>query len=302
MKFSSRAVAVLLAMIGAAMALAEDLEIFNAQTAPEAGWGWSEARIRKRGDKLIVTEINKTGVVGSVYFDQRFPLLSAGRVVLDVEAVPSGVYTLQVLSFLGSSPLLSDEPVKNSNRPGRFDISVSDLKLPTEAQSILFKLWLGQSEGANMILNNLRYYIPLPPEDVIFDDHFADSAKWSATDSILRPFSSGYEMTLSEGKPYGNILLNHDFASDGHSWLLVHIPKVERGTITVQLVAFDSNGDYSQSIDAIVAVGAGWHGVRTDSIEWPPKVGKFQVKIWLGGDSNCSAEFARLLLIAADSL
>lgn len=276
---------------------AEEIELFNAQTAPEEAWSWSDARIRKQDNRLVVTEINKQGMVGNVFPENRFPYHPGGVVALDVESVPSGSYTFQVMAFAGATPIFTVEPVKDSTQAGPFEIPLAKLNLPPETQSILFKLWVGNAEGASAVLKNLRYTVPVAPDVVLLDERFASPTDWTASDCVLASATQGVRMSLSEGKSFGNILLNQTLGWDDNAWLLVHAPEVSAGTITLQLAAFNGMGEYLESVDAIHAVGAGWHGIRLGQVAWPQGTLKFQVKLWLGGASESSAVFDRLLLM-----
>ncbi|HMP74988.1 MAG TPA: hypothetical protein PKE12_01710 [Kiritimatiellia bacterium] len=289
--------ALFLWITAANLASAGELELFNARTAPEEGWSWSDARIRKHGNHLQIVEINKQGDVGNVFVEQRFPYHPRGEITLHTREMAQGVHTFQVMGFAGDTPLRAVEPVKDASRAGSHVLRMRDLRLPPETQSVLFKIWVGGAEGAALELEEFRYVLPVDADDILVEERFGPETEWIADDVVGQVDAAGLRLTLAAERSFGSVLINRLMARHDASWLLLHLSAVEAGTITVQFAAFDGSGDYLDSIDAIPAVVGGWHGVRLGDIAWPAGTAHFRVKVWLGGSASANAVLARLLVL-----
>jgi hypothetical protein len=280
-------------------ASAEELELFNALVMPAESWNWADAKIQKKENGLLVTEINKAGDYGSVFVDERFPFHPAAKIKLRVDEVLSGDYTMQVLSFVGNTHIQTLDSVKSSRQTGVQEFEMSGLKLPPESQAVLFKLWVGGAEGASTKLGNLTYSLPVAPDAIVKDDAFASSNEWEAVDVVLNYLPQrGVEVKLAEGKSYGSILYRPLLTRSDDAYLFVHVPGATSGSVTMQVVVLDSAGAYIQSIDVLPAFGAGWRSVRLGQIEWPEGATHFRVKLWVGGTAATEVSFNRLLLLS----
>ncbi len=275
----------------------ESIELFNARTAPEEAWGWSDARIRDKGDRLVVTEINKRGSLGNVFPEHRFPYHPRAEIHLDCREAPIGAYSFQVMAFAGDTLIGAAEPIKDAASGGRHRFGMAGLALPPETQAVLFKIWVSGAEGASVVLDQLRYTLPVAPADILFDESFDDAGPWTAEHAEIARDGTGVRMTLRDGRAFGNFLIEPLLARRDGAWLLVHTPEVRGGTLTIQLAAFDAGGEYIGSVDALPAVGGGWHGIRLGLVNWPDGAEQFRVKIWLSGAPAASARVDRLLLL-----
>ena len=287
-------------LLGLAISLessAETLELFNARTAPEEAWSWSDARARKRGDRVIITEINKQGSLGNVFPERRFPYHPGAELQFECRDMTGGAYSLQVMAFAGDTPIGTLDLIKESATGGRHIFRLAERGLDPKTQSILFMVGVGGVVGATVELDELRYMIEFPAENIAFDERFVAPGRWTPEHASLAQGSSGLVLSLQTGHAYGNLLLDSLLARDDASWLLLHAPTVSAGTLTIQVVAFDDQGQYLSSVDAVPAVSAGWHGVRLGQLDWPAGATQFKVKFWLGGSPGANATIARVLLL-----
>ena len=276
---------------------AEILELFNARIAPEEAWSWSDARARKRGEQVVITEINKQGNLGNVYPERRFPYHPEAELLVECRDMPKGAYSVQVMGFAGDVPIETIDLIKESAKGGRHIFRLAERGLNPKTQSVLFKVWVGGVEGATVELDELRYTLALPANDIVFDEQFAAPGRWIPEHASIAQGSPGLTLSLQAGHAYGNLLLDALLARDDSSWLLIHAPAVSAGTLTIQVVAFDGQGDYLASVDAIPAVSSGWHGVRLGQLDWPAGAAQFRVKLWLGGSPGARVTIARVLLL-----
>lgn len=289
-------------VVSGAAAWATPLELFNAQNLAEADWSWSDARVRKQQATWVITEIHKQDTAGNVFVERRFPVHPDGEIAINVQAVPRGALTFQVLAFAGETPIYTAEPLKNVTRPGRHVLNIRDLGLPSQTQSLLFKLWVSEAEGASAVLDELRYYIPLFPDLLVLDETVGASSAWVATDAQWAVSGSGGHLTLAADKSYGSALFDRWLNRADDQWLLLHAPIVKAGTLTLQLVAFDEAGAYLESVDVVAAFGRGWHGIPLSQVAWPEGAAQFKVKLWLGGTPDAEAVVERVLLLKAAPL
>lgn len=289
---------VLLCIITAAMATqAAELELFNARSIEEDQWTWSDARMEKNDYGLLVTEINKTGDYGNVFVDRRLPYHPAGRVDLDVAQIMSGAFTLQALAFVGDTHIHTAELIKGSTRTGPQSFALDRFEFPPETQSVLFKLWAVETEGASLLLNDLRYVLPIEETGILRDEQVDRAEHWEGSDLIVTPVTTGVRATLVEGKAYGNLLFGPMFPRAETSTLLLNVPEMSYGVLTLQLAAFNSSGEFIEAFDVIKRFGAGWHGIPLDRLAWPDTAAQFRIKLWLEGTAGAEAIIDRVLLL-----
>lgn len=284
-------------MAAGSMAWGEELVLFDAQRAPEEAWSWSDAKIQRRSDQLIVSEINKAGDYGNVFVDTHYPYHPDAVLSVDVRSVLNGSYTIQVLAFQGETHIHTVDPIKNSVSTGSRALPMRDLKLPPETQSVRFKVWVAGAEGAAIALGNLRYSRTIEAEQIVLDEPLKTLTYWEADGTIPELVDGGVRVTLEEGAGFGSLLYEPMRTRRDGGQLMIHAPRVHYGTITIQLVCFDRDHLYLESVDAIRAVGAGWHGVSLGGVKWPDRTAYYKVKIWLGGEPGAEAVIGRLLEI-----
>jgi hypothetical protein len=283
--------------VRAAAAPVEEITFFQASAAGPDAWSWAGARVIDSGGKLLISEQNKDGDYGDAFVADAFAYYPSGRLVLDVDSVREGVYTLQILCFKGKEMFHSVDAIKGSRKPGRHPIELSTLSLPPETGSVMFKIWVAESEGAAVRLNDLVYTVPIIPEKVGFDARFTDPAKWAGDQARLTRSGTIGRLELTGTATFGSILNTARRPNNPDDRILLQVQPVAGSTVTLQLVAFDAEGMHLGSVDAIKDVGAGWHGARLGSLAWPDGATQFEFKIWLGGKAGATADLMRLLIL-----
>lgn len=273
---------------------AEELILFSGADGGADAWVWGAARVRQTGEGLLISEKNPEAEYGDAFVADRFPFAARGRVELDVVAV-TGTYTLQALAFQGDAYMASVDVVQNSSDMGLKSVGFDQFEFPAATDHVMFKMWVGGQEGAHTTIRDLRYVFPVEGR-ILLDKRFdamtgaePDHARWS-------PGPEGGVVTLSGEQDYGSVLLT-DFVQKPSQGSLMMDAIVSNGTITAQLVIFDSNRDYIDSMDAIARAGSGISMARLDTFAWPAEAAYFQLKLWLGGMPDCSARIRRIVVV-----
>ena len=283
-------------ILSAGRAAGEDLTLFKASSAGPDVWAWGDAKLKQEKNGFSIQENGKQGPVGDVYVLDRFSYLPQGVIELDVGRVAAGTYTLQVLAFKENANIGTVDVVKECKVAGKQQFPLGSIKLPAETETISFKIWVGGVKNASILLNDLQYTASIPQEKITYDKKITSSTTEIVTDKTSwMPSESGGTIALKSNDPSGIIgsaLLPDMLKNPKEGTLLLDVPSVRNGNITVQLVAFDDKAAYLNSVDVIKKVGAGWHAVRLDQVQWPEGTDSFKVKIWLGGDAGAVATAA----------
>lgn len=293
-----------LLLVGAERAHGEDLTLFSAATAGADAWGWGDAKIKKElGGGFSIRENNLKTTVGDVYVLERFAYLPDGVVELNVDKVLAGNYTVQVLAFKGEANIGSADLVTQAKTGGKLQFVLNTVKLPAETSMIGFKIWVGGAKGAAIVLNDLKYTLSIPTEKIAYDKPITSNSTDMMTDKTSwAPGDNGGKISLKSNDPadlIGSAVLPDVMKNPKDGTLLLHVPAVENGNITIQLVAFDDKAAYLNSVEVINKVGAGWHAVRLNQVQWPEGTDSFKVKIWIGGvaGSIATATVQRVMVV-----
>jgi hypothetical protein len=289
--------------LGAGTARAEDLTLFQASTAGADAWGWGDAKLKAGSDGLSIQEAGKSKSVGDVYVLERFAFLPEGIVELDVNRVVSGSFTLQLLAFKGDANIGSQDLVTESKTGGKLQFPLSAVKLPAETERITFKIWVGGAKGATTVLNDLKYTASIPADKIVFDKPITsnsteietDKTSWTASDT-------GGTLAIKSNDPselIGSAVVPDVMKTTKEGTLLLDVPSVKNGTISIQLAAFDDKGAYLNSVEVLNKVGAGWHAVNLGKVQWPEGTDSFKVKIWIGGQTGsiATAVLKRMMVV-----
>jgi hypothetical protein len=277
-------------LLAAGASFGEELTLFQASTAGTDAWGWGDAKMKKSKDGLAIQEAGKANPVGDVYVLERFARMPDGIIEFDVNSIQSGSYTFQVLAFKGDANIGAADLVKESKTGGKQLFAVKDLKLPEGTERLTFKIWVGGVRGATTVLNDLKYSVDIPAERIVFDKKITsdttevvtDKTSWTASDN-------GGTLALKSNDPseqIGSAVLPDLMKNPKEGTLLLHVPSVKHGNITIQLVAFDDKGAYLDSVEVANKVGSGWHAAALDQVKWPEGTAAYRVKIWLGGEAG----------------
>ena len=274
---------------------AEDLVLFSAAQAGADIWIWGKARVKASGGALLVTERNPEADYGDAHLADRFPYFAGGRVELDV-AETTGRYTLQALAFRGEDYLESIDLARDTDVTGVQSFNLAQQTFPAETDHLMFKLWVGGGEAAQATVNDLRYVLPIAEGSLLLDKRFDTATGAEPDHARWVPGPDGGTMTLSGDQEYGSVLLP-DVIRKPRQGLILMDAVVSNGTVTAQLVMFDSNRDYIESKDAIERAGSGFSTARLDTMVWPANAAHFQLKLWLAGNPDCSARIRRIVVV-----
>lgn len=290
-------------LAGAGIALAEDLVLFKASSAGPDAWGWGEAKLKKDKDGFAIQENGKQNSVGDVYVLERFAYLPEGVVELDINRVSAGSATLQLLAFKGDAHIGTADLAKEIKVGGKQQFPLKGVQLPPETEMITFKIWIGGARGAAMVLNDLTYSASIPADKIAADKKITSDTTGIVTDKTSwMPSDKGGTialLTTDASGLIGSAVLPDVFKNPKEGMLLLDVPSVRNGNISVQLVAFDEKSAYLNSVEVINKVGAGWYAVPLWKVQWPEGTDSFKVKIWLGGTSESigTATVRRVMVI-----
>ncbi|MBN1270627.1 MAG: hypothetical protein JXB04_13645 [Kiritimatiellae bacterium] len=277
-------------------AFAGSIDIFRASVAGADAWQWGGARIQEKRGAFVITEHNKQADYGDVFVADRLPLFQDASVELDVREVSGGSYSLQVLGFKDDLHLASADVIKNSAETGGQIVSMKSIGFVDEIETVVFKIWVA-GEGASVVIGDLVYVLPLDDEKVISDERFTKVDGWEADGALLSAAREGGILTLAPGRTYGSILLPDRRDKDTGLTLLLDLPKITDGRVTVQLVQFDELGDYLESADILKDVGPGFHSIPLEEVKWHPQAEQYMIKFWLSGTVAAEAVLRRLVLM-----
>src|ERR1041385_6490092 len=137
-----------------AEANAEEVRLFQASKAGEEAWVWGGARVKRKGDKLVVTLHDKEKGAGDTYVATRFPYLPNGKIELAVSEVLHGDYTLQVLGFRNNAHVDTAEVVAHSTVPAKKSFLLKDAGLTKAVDEIVLKVWVGGANDAAFVIED----------------------------------------------------------------------------------------------------------------------------------------------------
>jgi hypothetical protein len=264
--------------------VAGDLLLFKASEAGPDAWAWSQGRIKLRDGVFVAKEYNPSEEWGDVFVADRFPFFPAGEVELDIAAVPVGAYTLQVLGFKGSTHDDTVALTEDSTITGVQRFRLADAGLDPAVTHVLFKLWLTGAEGATTHLRDLTYRVPDASEHIGQTIDFRTVGAWEAEDGLVMDTGmEGATLTVAASSSFGSILYDDPIERKDSQYLVIELGSLEKGELTVQCIAFDADGRYIASVDAIKTTTAGYHAMPIGGMDWPEGTKSYALKIWLSG-------------------
>lgn len=280
-----------------AAAPAEEIVFFDAETAGELAWSWGSARLQREGTRMIVKETNKTSGYGDVYPSSQFPYVPDAEVKLGIGRVRSGSYTFQILCFRGQL-LRTVDVIKDSKESGDRTFRLGNLEVPPETQSVMFKLWVANEEGASLILRSLKYSLDVDKDKVLADITFKETSPWKRTDVVALPVTGGMRVTPVFGKAVGNMGLERGFPATNSGAVILYVPQAARSVASLQLDILNASNQFMQAINVFDNVGSGWHGSPLSILPWPEGAAAYKVKLWVSGQEGAYVDFGRLLVLA----
>lgn len=296
---SNRFVVAGLMMVGAMLAQAsgEEVQLFQASKAGEEAWVWGSARAKLKGGKFVVSLHDKEAGAGNAYVATRFPYFPDGKVELTVSGVSAGDYTLQVLGFRNNAHIDTAEVIAHATAPAKKSFLLKDAGLTNGVDEILLKVWVGGAKDAATTIEELTYSLSLEGHDVLLDERFQNMDSWENESLVLRVTGERAVLSLKPDTTFGSILFRKQFAKQDGLKLLWNIARIDNGDATLQIVGFDKDGKYVNSMDGVKNVRGGWHAVSFPIPGWPPEVESFQIKLWVGGQPTAAAKFGRMLVV-----
>lgn len=290
------AIGMLLAL-AAVSAVAEEIVFFDAAAQGDAVWSWGSARIKQDESKrLVIRETNPKGGYGDVYPSDQFPYVPEAKLDLDIARIFAGTYTLQILCFRG--PLLKTiDVIKDSSEVRSRTIRMSDIGVPPETQSVMFKLWVANAKGASMVLKNLRYTLEVPGGRKLADFDFKTLAQWETNNLAAVTSDKGAILMLGTNATTGCVWWMRAFPVAKNGAIILHVPQVSRSVASLQVDTFDAGGAFIKAVNVFENVGTGWHGSPLSVLEWPESAAHYQVKLWVSGVDGSFAAFDRLLVL-----
>ncbi len=287
-------------LLAAAVSNAEEIVVFDAFNAGDEVWHWGGAKAKTADGVITISEMNPDGNYGDAFPDVKIPLLPRLAIDTYIQSVDTGAYTIQLMAFKGDQFLSSMDVVTGSTEPGPHVIDPSTVQLPPDADSVRIKFWAVHAEGATFTLSRLRASASLPADSIRIDDMLKpssglelDKTEWAESD--------GEEvLKLSDGATFGSILRPDSFPLHDNTVILFHAPSILGGVMTLQLVLFDTNGLYLDSIDAVKHEGAGWHSTRPANLALPDRAAAAAVKIWIAGGPDVRLKPGRLIVADLD--
>lgn len=252
-------------------------------------WAWGKAKASMANDVLMIREANPEGDAGSVHTADRLPYNKDGIVELEIAAVPSGYYTLQIMAFNKKTFLGEMELVKNSTEIGKQTIDLSKFKVPEGTDEIGFKIWVAGSKKAVTYLKELAYW-----EKTNDDDRESlltaklDKEQWGIDKVDQEVTKAGLKTTLAQGQNFGATHCKTQAKHDTASEIIIELGSTVQGKVKVQGIAFDQSGKMLGQVLVAEKLSVGRHKVKTDSLEWPENTSVVTFKFWLEGEKNAS--------------
>lgn len=288
------------AVAGLAMAArgwGEEIELFRASAAGVEAWSWGGAKVKAQGAELRIAEANPDADYGDAYIADRLPYLEGGVVEMDVSAIESGRYTLQILGFKGDAHVYTAEPVKDASRAGSQRVQLPAPGLQADTQSLLLKFWVG-GEGSAVRLRELTYRAPVRSEQAVVDERFRDPAAWQveADQLAVAAAAPGLRFQLQGAHAFAPAALARPFELAADRLLLAHVVSAQGG-VTVQVETFDAAGAFAGAVDVLKNIGAGWHAASLGNVAWPSGATRGRVKLWVSGAAGAGATLDRLLVV-----
>ncbi|MFH0878662.1 MAG: hypothetical protein V2A34_03020 [Lentisphaerota bacterium] len=272
----------------------EEVTVFSAAEAGPDVWTWEGARLTEQDGGLLLGK--DKGESCTVVLGDRFTYLPDGIVEFGVEHVVSGTYSIQVLAFKGGDYLGAIDLVKDSMFAGTKTIPLAKLKLPAETQFITFKIWISKDLGSSVLFKDIRYFIPVVQANILYDREISATTSGLVDQVTWTPGEKGGVLALLPGTSVGSIVFQDRIAKPARGKLLLKASEVKNGTLTVHVCAFDSAGEYLDSVEVIQRALSGM-SADLGAIQWPNNTVSFQVKVWLGGGAGASAVIQRILIL-----
>ncbi len=285
----------MVAVAGLVSARAEDIVLFDAKAAGPDVWTWEGARIIGQGDGRLILSPDKAGSP-AVFLEDRFAYIPDGVIEAAVGSVPAGTYAVQVLAFQGNVYVGAVDLLKDATDTGVRTIKLRDLNLPAGTETIAFKLWISREIGASVVINNLRYFVPVAADKVVFNRQADSMLLATPEQAVWTAAAEGAVITLEEGKTYGSVLLPDFIEKPEKGTFILQLGNVKNGSVTAQAYAFDAERNYLDALDVVKAATSD-ASAPLDRLTWPEGTASFQIKLWLGGGADASAIVKRIVVL-----
>ena len=276
-------------------AMADEAILFSAAVAGPDVWVWEGAKLTANGGKLILARA--AGDVSDVYLQDHFAYTPDASFDVDVDSVSAGAtYSVQLLAFKGATYLGAVDLLTDTAQVGLRTFQLGELPVPEGTETVTFKLWISQTIGSSVIFNELKYYEPIDPARIVYDQRIESSTTVIPEQVRWAPSDNGGWIELQTNTSVGSIVFPNQIERLVSGTLVIDVADVKNGTLTAQLCVFNSDGVYLSSID-LVEKATGSMSVPLKRVVWPEGASTFQLKLWLGGSSGASATIKRVLIL-----
>ena len=285
-----------LASFGVAQA-AEEIELFRASKAGDKAWVWDSAQAKLVDGKLLLRLKDGAGESGNAYVADRFPYFPNARVAVAVAEVRKGDYTIQILGFSNNQHVAHANLVANSTETGKRQFELKTAGLAPGIDQVMLKVWVGGASDAAVVLDELAFTLPLDGFVAEMDERFEHLSLWDNESLVVTNSETGPVISLKPGTSYGSIRCLHRIKKSDGMTVLFNIARAESADATLQVVAFDKDGTYLKSLDALKNIREGWHSTSLNLPGLPPETAEFEFKLWVGGAASATMRLGRLLVI-----
>ncbi|MCB2156562.1 hypothetical protein KQI84_16925 [bacterium] len=236
---------------------------------------------------ISITESNPSGGWGDALLDARLPYLNSAMLEVNVDKVHAGAFTVQGLAFVNGEIVKTIDMVKDRALGGQVLISMAAQPLPENTQYLLLKIWAVNAEGARVDISSLRYYLP----DKTGNGHSTRVIlphNWEKDGLLAMQRGENTRLLLEPGRTYGSTMSDAAFDVSPKDSILIRYGELKNGRSAVQLIAFDKDGKYLDSVQVLRTDAPGMQIVRLSDLKWPEGTSSYRIKIWLEGDPSAS--------------
>lgn len=279
---------------GCVSVLAEEVTLFSAVASGPDVWVWEGAKLTVRDGKLTLAR--DKGDPSDAYLGDRFAYVPGAQIKIDVDAVIAGSYSAQVLAFKGDSFLKALDLVKDESEPNGKLFKLRDLSIPSGTDRITLKLWISKKTGSAVVFRDVSCILPVTDDDFAYNKVIDEGTLCETDKADWTPGADGGLLMLHTNTAVGAAVLPDRIAKPAGGILVLDTSPVKKGTLTVQLCAFDANGNYLGAVDVIKKAATGM-STTLDGVQWPEGTATFQVKLWIGGLPGASLTVRRVMVL-----
>jgi hypothetical protein len=286
-------------LVGAAFANGEDVVFFDSKDAPATAWRATGLGVQRMDTTVLFTENDPAAKGGHAHVTPFMPYVQDADIECKLNGLAGGTCAVQLQFISGEGNALQTVDLFQFKGPGKEKLE----KLPDApdgTKGVTLKIALTDQDGAKAQLGLLRYAYPLHGRKKLADEDAIKGDVWQIESLEKIPGPGPKTFGLRAGDKTGSILFTPQFpwSANNGSRLFIHLPTVTKGTVTVQVQPLDDGNQALPAVDAIPAVGAGWHTVDLGSLNLDAMTTKLVLKFWLGGEQDAKFSLDRLVVVA----